>query len=118
MEPLLPNVEGCEIFDVRTNPRLAFVGRVLLGLRFGASKRLILGSSSHVGLRTEPAGLEGGSFLGGSVTLAPKEVGIVRTGGSGAAGWEGRGTGDEGAENRDDGEPWVILVTPRVGVAG
>ena len=92
---------------------------MLLGLRFGASKRLILGSSSHVGLRTEPAGgLEGGSFLGGSVALAPKEVGIVRTGGSGAAGWEGRGTGDEGAENRDDGEPWVILVTPRVGVAG
>ena len=53
------------------------------------------------------------------MALAPKEVGIVSTGGSGAAGWEGRmGTGDDGAENRDDGESLVILVTPRVGVAG
>lgn len=31
--------------------RLAFVGRLLLGLRFGASKRLILGWMSQFGLR-------------------------------------------------------------------
>jgi hypothetical protein len=47
-EPLLPEVEGP---DALTTPRLAFVGRLLPGLRFGASKRLIFGSRSHVGLR-------------------------------------------------------------------
>jgi len=30
-EPLLPEVEGCEISNVLTTPRLAFVGRVLDG---------------------------------------------------------------------------------------
>jgi hypothetical protein len=52
IEPLLPEVEGCEISKVLTAPRLAFVGRVLPGLRFGASKRLIFGSRSQDGLRT------------------------------------------------------------------
>ena len=51
-EPLLPEVEGCEISDVFKTPKLAFVGRVLPGLRFGASKRLIFGSRSQLGLRT------------------------------------------------------------------
>jgi hypothetical protein len=107
MESLLPEVEDCAIFDARTTPRLAFVGRVLPGLRFGASKRLILGSRNQVGFRTEPVGLEGGSFFG-PVAVAPKEVCIERLGGSGAAGWVGRtGAGEEGAENRDDGESSV-----------
>ena len=39
-----------------------------------------------------------------AVALVPEEVGIVRTEGSGAAGWEGGWAGEEGAENRDDGE--------------
>ncbi len=109
MASLLPEVEGCATFDARTTPRLAFVGRVLPGLRFGASKRLILGSRNQVGFRTafggEPVGLEGGSFFGPE---APKEVCIERLGGS-TAGWVGRiGAGEEGAENRDDGESsWV-----------
>jgi hypothetical protein len=103
MESLPP-----EVFDARTTPRLAFVGRELPGLRFGASKRLILGSRNQVGFRTafgwEPVGPEGSSFFG-PVAVAPKEVCIERLGGSGAAGWVGRtATGEEGAENRDDGE--------------
>jgi hypothetical protein len=90
---------------------MAFVGRLLPGLRFGSSKRLILGSRNHVGFRTafgwEPVGLKGGSFFG-PVAVAPKEVCIERLGVSGAAGWVGRiGAGEEGAENRDDGESWV-----------
>ncbi len=93
-------------------PRLAFVGRELPGLRSGASKRLILGPRSHVGLRTtfgwEPVGLEGGSFFGGSVALVPKEVDIERLGGFGAEGWAGWiGAGEEGAENRGS---WVGVV--------
>lgn len=112
MESLLPEVEGCAIFDARTTPRLAFVGRVLPGLRFGASKRLILGSRNQVGFRTaigwEPVGLESSSLFG-PIEVAPKEVCTERLGGSGAAGRVGRtGTGEEGAENRDDGESsWV-----------
>ena len=50
--------------------------------------------------------------------MACKGGGIERFG---AAGWEGRiGAGEEGAENRDDGESriWLVLVSPRVGVAG
>lgn len=108
---LRPEVEGCAMFDARTTPRLAFVGRVLPGLRFGASKRLILGSKNQVGFRTafggEPVSLEGSSFFGPEA-VAPKEVRIERLGGSGAAGRVGRiGAGEEGAENRDDGESWV-----------
>jgi hypothetical protein len=108
MRSLLPEVEGCATFDARTTPRLAFVGRVLPGLRFGASKRLILGSRNQVGFRTafggEPVGLEGGSFFGPEA-LAPKEVCIERLEGSGTTGWVGRiEAGEEGAENRDDGE--------------
>ena len=106
MESLLPEVEGCAIFDARTTPRLAFVGSVLPGLRFGASKRLILGSRNQVGFRTafgwEPVGQEGGSFFG-PVAVVPEEVCIERLGGPGAAGRVGR-VGEEGAENRDDGE--------------
>jgi hypothetical protein len=80
---------------------------VLPGLRFGASKRLILGSRNQVGFRTafggEPVGL-GGSFFGPEAGT-PKEVCIERLGGSGAAGRVGRiGAGEVGAENRDDGE--------------
>jgi hypothetical protein len=122
MESLLPEVA---IFDARTTPRLAFVGRVLPGLRFGASKRLILGARSQVGLRTafgwEPVGLGGGSSFGGPTALisAPKEEGIGRLRGPGTAGGAGRiGAGEDGAENRDDGESWFWLVTSRVGVAG
>lgn len=85
MESFLPEVEDCAIFDARMTPRLAFVGRVLPGLRFGASKRLILGSRNQVGFRTEPIGLEGGNFFG-PVAEAPKEVCIERLGGSGATG--------------------------------
>lgn len=123
MESFLPEVEDCVIFDARTTPRLAFVGRVLPGLRFGASKRLILGSRSQVGFRTafggEPVGLEGGSFFGPEEGT-PKEVCIESLGGSCAAGWAGRiGAGEEGAENRDDGESsWVWLVALCVGVVG
>jgi hypothetical protein len=111
MESLLPEVEDCAIFDARTTPRLAFVGRVLPGLRFGASKRLILGPRNQVGFRTafggEPVGLEGGSLFG-PAAVAPKEVCIERLGGSGAAGWVGRtAAGEEGAENREDGESWI-----------
>lgn len=40
-------------------------------------------------------------------------------GGSSPADWAGGiGAGEEGAENRDDGESWVWPVIPRVGVAG
>jgi hypothetical protein len=104
MESLLPEA------DARTTPRLAFVGRVLPGLRFGASKRLILGSRNQVGFRTafgwEPIGLKDGSFFGPE-EVAPREVCIERLGDSGAAG-RVRRTGEEGAENRDDGESsWV-----------
>jgi len=75
IEPLLPEVEGSEISDVLMVPRLAFVGRELPGLRFGASKRLIFGSRNQVGLRVAFAwgpvvvGLEGGGHLGGPVAL-------------------------------------------------
>jgi hypothetical protein len=108
MESLLPEVEACAIFEARTTPRLAFVGRELPGLRFGASKRLIFGSRNQVGFRTafggEPVCLEGGSLFGPEA-VAPKEVCIERLGGCGAAGRVGRiGAGEEGAENRDDGE--------------
>lgn len=52
----------------------------------------------------EPVGLEGGSFFD-PVAVAPKEVCIERLGGSGAAGRVGQiAAGEEGAENRDDGE--------------
>lgn len=52
----------------------------------------------------EPVGLEGSSFFG-PVAVAPEEVCIERLGGSGPAGWVGRiVAGEEGAENRDDGE--------------
>lgn len=48
--------------------------------------------------------------------------GIERAGGFGAAGWEGRiGAGEDGAENRDDGESriWLVsLASSRGGVAG
>jgi len=51
--------------------------------------------------------MEGGNFFI-PVAVAPKEVCIERLGGSGAAGRVGRiGTGEGGAENRDDGESWV-----------
>jgi len=108
MESLIPEVEDRAIFDARTTPRLAFVGRVLPGLRFGASKRLILGSRNQVGFRTAfgwgPVGLGGGSIVG-LVAVPPKEVCIERLGGSGAAGRVGRtAAGEEGAENRDDGD--------------
>ena len=72
---------------------------------------MILGSRNQVGFRTafggEPVGL-GGSFFGPE-TVAPKEVCIERRGGCGAAGTVGRiGAGEDGAENRDDGESsWV-----------
>jgi hypothetical protein len=37
--------------DLAAPARLAFVGRLLLGLRFGASKRLIFGWMSQFGFR-------------------------------------------------------------------
>jgi hypothetical protein len=95
---------------------------VLPGLRFGASKRLILGSRNQVGFRTafggEPVS-PGGSLLGPEA-VTPEEVFIERLGGSCAEGWVGRiGAGEEGAENKDEGESlWVRLVTLWVGVVG
>ena len=39
-------------------------------------------------------------------------------GGCRVAGWERIGAGEEGAENRDDGEPRLLVSPPRIGVAG
>lgn len=60
-----------------------------------------------MGFRTafggEPVGLEDSGPFGPG--WAPKEVCIERLGGFGTAGWVGRiGAGEDGAENRDDGE--------------
>jgi hypothetical protein len=112
IEPLLPNVGACEVSNAFAIPRLAFVGRVLPGLRFGSSNRLIFGSKYLFGLRTAfcwgPVGLEGGGFFAGSVVLVLEGANMEKTGEFGAPGREGRiGAGEEGAENRDDGEAWV-----------
>jgi hypothetical protein len=118
-EFLRPDVEGCDLSEILSN-KPALVGKVLLGLRFGASKRLIFGWRSQFGLRItfglDPVGFEGGGLPESSVALTPEGRGIRRGGCS--AGWEGIGAGEEGAENRDDGESWTLLAPPRVGVAG
>ena len=41
-----------------------------------------------------------------------------RGGGCGAAGWEGTGAGEDGAENREDGEPRLLAPSLRIGVDG
>lgn len=87
MESLRREVEGCGLSAEVLSNRPALVGRVLLGLRFGASKRLIFGSRSQVGLRMTfdwgPLGLEGGGLLGGWGALALEGPDIG--GGSGAS---------------------------------
>jgi len=83
---------------------------------------LIFGSKNRVGLRTafgwEPVavGFDGGGLLGGSAALFCKGGGIEAFG---DAGWGGRiGAGEDGAENRDDGESRIWPVSLRGGVAG
>jgi hypothetical protein len=116
VEFLRPDVEGCDLSEILSN-RPALVGRVLPGLRFGASNRLIFGWRSQFGLRItfgwDSVGFGGGGLPESSVALVPEGGG-----GCGAAGWEGIGAGEEGAENRDDGESRPLLAPPRVGVAG
>jgi len=114
IEALLAEVEGTEVSNVFTTPKLAFVGRVLPGLRFGASKRLIFGSRSQAGFRMafgrepEPAGLGCGNFFGDPNTPLPDGAGIRRVGDLATGDWaEEAGAGEEGAENRDDGEPYI-----------
>lgn len=106
--------------DFAAPNRRAFVGRVLLGLRFGASKRLIFGWMSQLGLRIAfPLG--GGGLLEEPATLVLGGDGIGGgrdRGGCGAAGREWIGAGDEGAENKDDGESRLLVSPPRIGVAG
>jgi hypothetical protein len=101
--------------------KIALVGRVLLGFRFGASKRLIFGWRSHLGLRItfgDPVGFRGGGLLEESVRLVT-EGGAIWRGGCGE-GTTGIGGGEDGAENRDDGESRALLAlaSPRVGVTG
>lgn len=38
-----------------------------------------------------------------------------RGGGGGAAGWEWTGAGEDGAENREDGEPRLLVSSLRIG---
>jgi hypothetical protein len=42
--------------------------------------------------------------------------GSDRGGGGGAAGWEWIGAGEDGAENREDGEPRLLVSSLRIGV--
>ncbi len=67
-----------------------------------------------------PVDISGGGRLEGPATSVLVGEGICGgrdRGECGAAGWERIGAGEEGAENRDDGES-RLLVSPRVGVAG
>lgn len=56
------------------------------------------------------------------MTLVLEEEGIGggrdRDGGGGAAGWEWTGAGEDGAENREDGEPRLLVSSLRIGVNG